>query len=689
MKKIFYPITFIFLFIISLQFVQADLLFNYTTTYDNGQYASKYGSNSVGRNFIITSSLYNNFTIYNITLPLYRGGAWTGATYLNYSIYSANTSHQPNTLIANCNITGTNLSTLITSTSLATPTMYNMICTTPFVILNNTEYNVIIVTNGTNTELLMADKIAGSGTNYENVCTTTVPQSCNAINTRIPTILVYGINGTLSVVNITYTITNNASQNNISTSKLNLTIESKIEISSGNISTNTSSYLYYKINTTLNNGCAIFEQNICVNNGSYNNINMTYINNSHFTKTLYDNSLFPAYYPFNYNAIDNTLHNNYTLYSAHNILFNVTNFSTSLNYTLNLEFNAINKTDVVSSLLIYYCNSSYISNDGNPALRNSCELIDAFSATSYNHLHNNSKHQVVPVIINNVTKTQQSYFVFVGFSNILNGWNVEYITNSSYNNASFKEGDFNVFDSPSTNTNKIFDIHLHPFAATSSDFFSYYTIFNDNGTQTTSSINTLYYGISFNKVSASDFILPLCNGSITSVVQYTLGSSSSIPIDWTTATSQSGTTINYNLTITNDLGVDLSQIYYGLDTNYTLNSSLWNSLLTSNNYKLRIYSTDSIGTDNGLLQCLFNICENNYQPVVTPCISNTQHLYYYDINNCNEQILTSFPSDNNTYISCIIPATEGETNIVNSIYSIAIIFLICILIYVYERYKND
>lgn len=688
MKKIFYLITFIFL--LCLIDVKATLLLNITTGYDNAQYASTVGTHAIGETFKINFSGATNYTIYNITIPLSRNyGTWSSGTYIQYKIYLTNASHQPiGSNIGNCNITGFNPSTLIPSTNYLTPTLVNANCSTPPTLLNNTEYAVIITADGEDTHLAISFINAYGSTRYILTCTTTT--SCNIYaSTSAFTMYIYGLNETIIFPNITYTITNNASQNNISTSKLNLTIESKIN-SSVNISVNTTSYLYYKINTTLNNGCAIFEQNICVNNGSYNSINMSYINNSHFIKTLYDNILFPAYYPFNFNYIDNTPHSNYTLYSGNNILFNVTNFSTSLNYTLNLEFNAQNKTSVVSSLLIYYCNSSYISNVGNPSLRNSCELIDSFSAENYNHLHNNSKHHIVPVVISNVTKTQQSYFIFVGFSNILNGWNVEYVTNSSYNNASFREGNFNAFDLAVTQTNKIFDMHLHPFAATSSDFFSYYTIFNDNGIETTSSTNTLYYGISFNKVSASDFLIPFCNGSISSVIQYTLGSISNIPVKWTIATSQSGTTINYNLSITDSLGNDLYAVYYGLDTNYTINSSMWNSLLIANDYKLKIYSTDSLGTDNGLLQCLFNICENNYQPTINPCISNTQLLSYYDANNCNEQILASFPTDNNTYISCVIPATQGETNLTNAIYSIALMLFVLAMIFIKRRSeKND
>jgi hypothetical protein len=259
----------------------------------------------------------------------------------------------------------------------------------------------------------------------------------------------------------TYNISINNTPN-INTSTLFTNITATVNSTLTNL-TNDSMTLYTTIKTTLNNNCSIFYQTQCIDNGTYKPYTMNKINNKTFYKYLTDTEIFPAYYPYNYTVIDNSVHFNETVYSNNNIMFNITNFSTQVSkFNILLEMGLANKTGVNSALLIYYCNSSYTS--GNPSLRpESCELVDSYMSDTYIHTHNNSRHTTIPIVIKNITKTQNSYIIFVGQSNALNGWTFDYVLNSAYNNASFRFGAFNAFNVGSTKTNMIFDIHIHPF----------------------------------------------------------------------------------------------------------------------------------------------------------------------------------------------------------------------------------
>lgn len=423
--------------------------------------------------------------------------------------------------------------------------------------------------------------------------------------------------------------------------------------------TNDTATIYYTSKTTLNNNCSIFYQTVCIDNGTYKSKLMTKINVTTFITNFSDTDIFPAYYPYNYTYIDNSLHYNYTAYSNNNILFHVFNMSNQTTYNLLLELDLKNKTNVTSALLIYYCNSSYT--DGNPSLRPlACELIDSYSSNTYIHTHNQSKHTVVPVVVQNITKTQHSMFVFVASSNQLNGWVFEYVNDTRYDNSSFENGNFNAWGTNPTKTNMIFDMHIHPF--NSNDYFSTYAILNDSNNLTTSDvINDLFELDSF-PPSTSMLLNPVCN------MQFTLNNTNTtIIFNWTKGTSINNLSIKYTLFINNLIDYYLA---YNLTTNnYTYN--LNTNSLPAGNYYTYIQTCDSMNNcDYSISDCSFNICKNTWTQNLNPCVSNSQLITYYDSSNCNAQYTYNLPSNNGSYISCVTPPT-----IIQNTYSTDIILL--------------
>lgn len=470
---------------------------------------------------------------------------------------------------------------------------------------------------------------------------------------------------------ISYSVTTNNTPTNISTTTLNLTIIANIT-SNKNITANGNAIIFYGINTTLNNGCSIFYQNNCVKSNNFGNTTMTQLSNMSYSISLMDNEILPAYYPFNYNYMRNTTTFLDTIYSNNNLLFNITNFSTSLNYTLNLEFDAVNKTNVLSNLLIYYCNYSFILNVGNPSLRpNACELIDSYSATTNcSHYHGTRCDRAIPVIISNITKTQNSFIIFVGQSNALNGWDFGYVLNNSYDNSSFRFGNFNAFDSVSTKTDKIYQVHLHSYS--SQDTFKYYVNYTNNGTTASSTLRYLFYNVSYSPPSASNFINPNCLN--TSTLIYTIGSSNNYTLSWTTAQSQLKYNITYLLFYSDILDISRESFGNTTATNLTLNSSVMNGI--SGLKYFYVISSDGIATDEGKLGCTFNFCTNNWIKSVQPCINNVQLINYTDSNSCSEQY--NLPSDNGQYESCTA-ITYVQNSLSEDVILLIILFVFLII----------
>jgi hypothetical protein len=496
--------------------------------------------------------------------------------------------------------------------------------------------------------------------------------------------------------NNTYNITNTGLTiiNTSNTFKLDINM-SVVPNQTTNMSTlNSSANIYYSINTTLNNNCAIFYQKTCVLSATYQNrimvLKSNLSNETLYNYTLYDNDIYPGYYPFNYSIIDGTIHSSYDLYANNNIRFNVFNFSTITNYTLNLEF--MSNTSGTSNLLIYYCNSSYIT--GNPATNTNCQLIDTFTPTgAYSHNHTYSKHNAVPVVINSVTKTQNSSFIFVNTGNNANAWKVGYITDLGYDNTSFVTGNYNTWTYQDTTQNKIFDIHLHPISQ--NDTFRYYTTFYDGNTTTTSNTSILTYNIAYQNPSASNIITPICN------YDYTLRPNDedlgeNLTITWTNSTSQLGYPISYELKIVNyDDNTQNATITTTTNVSYEwlstdLNLLIYDTFGLGDKSKLYfgIRAMDTIGSETAYQDCYINFCVNNYVQTTQPCINNLKLITYIDDNYCAIQY--DFPTtENNTYESCIVPPTQGEEDIIDAIYILAILLIIIIAIIIIRKFKGE
>jgi hypothetical protein len=435
---------------------------------------------------------------------------------------------------------------------------------------------------------------------------------------------------------------------------------------------------YYRLNTSLNNGCAVFSQKTCISNSSYISKNMTKINSSLFSTDLDDNDYLPAYYPYNPVFIEYTDHLNYSAYNNNNIKFNVYNFSTSAVLTfLSLEFMAINES--TNSLQIYYCNSSY-STSSNPATNNNCVNVANFGTVNgYNHVHdgNKSKHQVVQVNIQNITKTQNSSFIFIAGNTINNGWKFGYVLNSSYDNSSFNIGYPTQWDV----TPNIFDIHLHQFTA--SDYLEYYSVYNDtNDTTGTSATFKDYMNITPQAPSTSIFYSPLCNE------QYTISSTNNaiVLFNWSIASDFYNLAILYNLSIIKENSLSriiLNSSINGTTYSYNVNTSV----LTNGNYEARIQACNSGGLCTiSEMDCYFNICENSWTRTLQPCLNSLKLINYSDSNNCNAQY--NIPSDEGSYEACIMPPTKIQVSIDNEIV-IHIILIVLIILSMVIALKSD
>lgn len=427
------------------------------------------------------------------------------------------------------------------------------------------------------------------------------------------------------------------------------------------VTNNSYAQLYY--NLTLNTTCAIFYDGVCVNNGSTRIINMTKINNTYYTTTLNEKDIFPAYYPFDENYIENSNTLNYTLYLNNNIRFIINNFTTYINPFISIEFN-IDNVSASSQLFIYYCNSSY--NTGNPSSNNNCELVDTYvqSTLTDSHRHNNTKHVVQPINIRNITKTQNSSIIFYSTQTSANGWTVAYVLNSTYSNNSFKIGNPNTW----SNTPNIFDIHIHQFLQT--DSFRYNVLFNDGINNTNRSLEVIDYYNVRNHPPTSPFIyLPNESQKIT----ISMNSNTSILFAWTPSFDFENSSLTYTLYAQNQL------FTYDIITNLstTNNSYLWS---TNRNYIMEgSYSTRILVCDNAsncnLGSGFMTLCVNDYVRNVEPCVNDARLIDYTDVNGCDA--LLDVPADNGTYETCqTIVYTQRTYTEFEIVMIVLIIFLI-------------
>lgn len=513
-------------------------------------------------------------------------------------------------------------------------------------------------------------------------------------NTEIAQIYNSGNGITYPFTNATipsYNVTNTNIPTIINTSTFTLNITTIIASNTTNVSTLTNPYtqLYYAINTSLNNGCAIFYQKQCQQDLTSSIINMTRNSNSNFTLSLDDGRIFPAYYPFNYQFIESTQGLNYSNYNHNFVKFNIFNFSTTSNNTyLTLEMDAQNISGS-SNMLIYYCNSSYTT--GDPATSSNCVLVQNYIPQNWNHQHNISKHDVVPFNINTIQKTQVSYIIFLGQGNNNNQrWDFRYVTNATYDNTSFNIGNYNTW----SNTTNIFDMHVHQYSTTS-DYFTYYTKFYDNnGYSNTSSTSILYYN--FTHVNpTTPVITNNCN------INATYGGGEQYTINWTPSSSANNLPITYYYQAYdpfyggfNDIpncyiGDNINTTYCNVSIDQAYNDGNLASLLAGVTLDTRICAIDSqsgvscdVDDSNTIPSgCTLYICTTNFVKQLQPCINGLSLIYYQDTNYCNKPY--GLPVNNGTYEACVVAPTKNiisfDTNLTIVIF-IMIIIIIAIII---------
>lgn len=173
---------------------------------------------------------------------------------------------------------------------------------------------------------------------------------------------------------------------------------------------------------------------------------------------------------------------------------------------------------------------------------------------------------------------------------------------------------------------------------------------------------------------------PVCNSSFT--IQNS--ENTSIYFNWTNSIDLENESILYNLYIYNGLNI---LIFENLTNNFYNHSFRY---LTPDNYYTKVYSCDSLNCSISLSNCSFNICQNEYNLSLKPCIDGLTIKEYYDVNDCNEQY--DLPLDNGSYVLCTsqptqingtITATLNTTSILNTFTEMDAIFLIIIIITLY------
>lgn len=435
-----------------------------------------------------------------------------------------------------------------------------------------------------------------------------------------------------------------------------------------NSSAQTNMTLYYKINTSLNGGCAIFEQDRCIDNGTYHSVNMNKTAFDRFYYNIVERFIFPAYYPFNEGYIESTAIQNYSVYLNHNIRFLVFNMTTYTNPFLDIEFNAMNVSG--SSLInIYYCNSSYTT--GNPATSTSCEFVSNIPAIAFNisHCHGLSCHYVQPINIQNVSKTRNSSFIIVSSEpSVANAYNFRYTTNNSYDNRSFLIGNYASWSA----TTNIFDIHLHQFL--NNDSLQYYANFTDGLNYTNISAQvTDYFDIVNQRPSTAYIYQPNASSRPT----ITATQNTSFNISWLPSTDFENDTLTYNVSIINLLNMNYP---FGV-----VNQSM-NSLMLTTNPTITpsgLYHAQVITCDNhsncatGQTSWEFMLCENSYVKTTQPCIDNVKLIVWTDSNHCDEWL--DFPAvTNNTYENCT-SILYTQTVFTDDILLLGLLFLFLII----------
>lgn len=483
--------------------------------------------------------------------------------------------------------------------------------------------------------------------------------------------LTYNSTPATTTILTSYNVTLTANPNDINTSLIgyvNYTATAVNLTSNNSIVNGSFMTLYYNMSTILNGGCAKFENQVCTDYTT-RYINMTKTNNTYYTYQIRELDIFPGYYPFYQQYIDNTnVTYNYTTYNNVNIKFMIQNFTTYTNPFLSFEYDG-NNISGLSQFQVYYCNSSY--NIGSPVSNANCELVQNVLASSNlsSHTHGIHRHYVLPINIISTAKTQNSSIIIYNSQLIANGWNFEYVLNSTYNNRSFCIGNPSSW---SCNDNKIFDMHIHQFVP-QNDSFNTWVVFNDgSGNSNSSSIHKDYLDAINQPPSTPLITYP------TGMEKITVSSSvnSSIFINWTNVTDYERDILSYSLYLTNGL------LNYWITTNSTTDTVnyTWSTnanFTPSGSYYSRIIVCDNVSN------CVIGagditLCQNSYINTTGVCVSGAALQTVVDGNGCDT--LLAFPTIyNNTYVNCTVPPTQIQYSFSESQLVILIMLILIVI----------
>lgn len=315
---------------------------------------------------------------------------------------------------------------------------------------------------------------------------------------------------------------------------------------------------------------------------------------------LDDNDILPATYNVNPDDSENNIHTALATLATTNDLYKVgLNNVTCANYGF-LEF-MVNGTGT-TEFRIFYCNSSYTN--GNPTIAAACvEIATIPGNAAFNHTHGAngySKHHVVPFaaspggcLINGIAITPTSYFIFKGGAASPVIWGT--LNKSNPLNQQTSNNNGNTW---SSNIDVTADLHLHQLENP--------TIFYYQACGYKSSDSSLLCADPRTDIIDLDFINPTT--PFIYPVPENIKQNTSIFVNWTPANDPNGFTIQYNLTLFDNVTFENKGDYIVNTTTYNFTASK-----AVGNYTFGLYAFDSAGLKSDYSYTnSFRICIQNY-----------------------------------------------------------------------------
>lgn len=384
--------------------------------------------------------------------------------------------------------------------------------------------------------------------------------------------------------------------------------------------TNSTPYIFYKINSTSYDGLSFLNGTRIVGwqNKTCTNQTVSSVSPVTWLCQLDDNEVYPATYNIDEEYIESAEKSNTSLSSTSDAFkmefYNVSNSSA---YSF-FEIYAFNITPAVNPLRFFYCNSSYTT--GNIGTSGNCiEFATLARTTAFNHTHSvASKHHVLPLGLNTtsgrigtVKVSPTSYIIARGATN--NGWNVSYISNISRITAYQTTTNLGT---TWANLSGTADAHIHQFG--DADTLYYFGSVAPSG-ETWSEANAT------NSTVRNDLIqlggLSPSDAVIITPTNTTYYRNSNIMINYTSAISPNGYDISfYNISL---LNTDLS-FSQTIRTNNSLNLTFdWNiSAIATGQYVIMINTTDNNSLSSLGFSEPFNIVDVNSVYFVSPTPDN-------------------------------------------------------------------